>query len=156
MKRLLIVRSVSFSQLDINMPQIEKQFQGYQIDVLTNSSSVDTVKKYKCINKVYIYNFDGSFNKKNVVKEIKDQKFDVVIILVNNVSGLFFENVIHFGYSIKAEKYYICNMASELKKITRLNLISNDLLNISIKLIASVLTLPIVVIYYIKVCLKNG
>lgn len=155
MKRLLIIRSVSFSQLDINIQQIKKKFPDYQIDILTNYSGVDTAKKYTCINNVYIYNFDGNFNKKNIVKAIQDQKFDVIIILVNNVSGLFFENSISFGCSIKSEEYYICNIASDLKRITKLNLIKMNLLDTIIKICSCFLTVPIGISYIIVCFFKN-
>lgn len=143
MKKLLIVRSVNFLQLDINILKIKEQFPNYQIDILTNSKTADTAKKYECVTNVYPYNFSGSFDKKNIVKEIQDKEFDVIIILVNNVSGLFFENVIHFGYSIKAKEYYICNIVSELKKITKFDLIKNDLVNLVVKICSFILTIPI-------------
>lgn len=149
MKKLLIIRSVNFSQLDINIPQIKKQFLNYQINILTNSSSVNTIKKYKDINKIYIYNFEGNFNRKNVSKIMQNQKFDVIIILVNDVKGLFFENAIYAGCSIKAKEYYICNMASELKKITKSNLVKRSFLDIIIKICSCILTIPIGIVYII-------
>lgn len=147
MKKLLIVRSASFWQLDINLPQIKKQFSDYQLAILTHSSGVDKAKEYECISEIYEYKYNGSFNKKNVVKEIQNQKFDAVIILVTNLTGAFFENAIGYGCSIRAKEYYICNMVSELEKITKFNLFQRKFINLVIKICAGILTVPIGIIY---------
>ena len=58
---------------------------GAEIDYLTNSSYESLINKNKYLNKVHIYND----NFKSTLKNLKEQKYDYIIDLQNNL-GLFY------------------------------------------------------------------
>ncbi len=122
MKELLIIRSVSFQQLDLNLPDIIKQFPDYKISLLTHEHGVELAKKYSEISEIYVYEYTGSFDKKNKVKSLSNKHFDTVIIPVTNITGVGFLNVLKYGLSIKADRYCMCNVVSDITNLSKAKL----------------------------------
>lgn len=147
MKRLLIVRSVSFQQLDLNLPEIKKKFPEHEICLLTHPHGVELAKKYNDIDRVFTYDYKGPFQSRNKVADINGMDFDVVIVPVTNMSGSSFENVLQYGVSVKAQNYYMCNMLSEFTKLTKYGILFKRIKHTIFRGMAAVLTVPCLIIY---------
>lgn len=137
-KKLLIIRSASFQQLDKNLPEIIKQFPDYNISILTHEHGVEIAKKYSDIKNVYAYPYKESFRKK--VKAFKNKSFDCILIPVTNISGVGFFNVYFFSLSIRARKRVVCNLVSEFHDITPLKIYTMGFTNGLFSVLSGILT----------------
>ncbi|AAK80128.1 hypothetical protein BJV85_001710 [Clostridium acetobutylicum] len=140
MKKLLIVRSASFQQLDLNLKAIEKKYKDYEIDILTHEHGVKLAEKYNNIHNIYVYPYKESFKKGNKVKEIENIKFDVVIVPVTNISGAGFFNVFKYALSINSDKIIMCNVISEFKDRDRLSIYIMELSSFVFKILSGFFT----------------
>lgn len=145
MKELLIIRSASFQQLDLNLPEIKKKFPNYKISILTHEHGVKLAEKYEDIEQIYIYDYKDGFSIKRKVKKFQNKVFDALIVPVTNVSGAGFSNVFLFSLSIKAKKKYQCNVISEIKEYTNKNIIIGECRRFIYKIIAGVCTVGFVI-----------
>lgn len=157
MKELLVIRSVSFQQLDLNLLEIQKKFPGSRISLLTHEHGVKLAEKYNDIDQIYVYPYEGSFNKKYKVLELEGKSFDAIIIPVTNITGCSFLNVLAFGLGIKSKKYYMCNVISEIQEITRMKITMEKIRGNVYKILAAILTIPIVLasLVYLPFKLKS-
>lgn len=141
MKELLIIRSASFQQLDLNLPEIKKRFPNYTISILTHEHGVKLAEKYEDIKQIYVYPYKDGFSIKRKVKKFNNKMFDVLIVPVTNVSGTGFSNVFLFSLSVKAKKKYQCNVISEIKEYTDMKIMIGELVRLIYKIIAGICTL---------------
>ncbi|WP_238916543.1 hypothetical protein [Clostridium sp. YIM B02555] len=118
MKNILIIRSVSFQQLDLNLPAINEKYAPCNISLLTHEHGVKLAEKYSDIENIYVYPHKNGFNISNKVKELFDINFDVVVVPVTNINGGGFFNVLKFSKSINAKERVMCNVISEIKSFT--------------------------------------
>ena len=148
MKEILIIRSVSFQQLDKNLPIVKKRFPDHKISVLTHEHGAPLARKYKDVETVYIYPYRGGFQYKDRANEISGTIFDAVIIPVANITGAGFFNVLKFSLSIKTGRRMICNVTSEITEIKpaaiRLIGVKNGMFSALSMVLTSVLALPLV------------
>jgi hypothetical protein len=135
-KRALIIRSASFQQLDKNLPDIVSQLPAYTFDMLTHEHGIKLAQKYEMIDKVISYPYKDSFHYKNKVKELNDISYDVVIILVTNITGVGFWNVIRFAFTVSGKQYLQCNMQSELMSFSKKRILWRSIQLKSIKLVS--------------------
>ncbi|MDI3546989.1 MAG: hypothetical protein PWR10_641 [Halanaerobiales bacterium] len=140
MKKLLIIRSVSFQQLDKNIITIQEKYKDYNINLLTHEHGVKLAEKYKMIDKIHIYPYKGSFKFKNKVKELADEEFDLVIIPVTNITGAGFLNVLLYSLTLKTKKRVICNVVSDFKEISKTKIMLMGLQNIAMSFLSFILT----------------
>jgi len=115
MKNILIIRSVSFQQLDLNLSAIREKYSPCKISLLTHEHGVKLAEKYSEIEKVYVYPYKEGFNYKNKVDEMKDMKFDAVVVPVTNINGGGFFNVLKFSKSFNTKERVMCNVVSDIK-----------------------------------------
>lgn len=141
MKELLIIRSVSFQQLDLNIPEIKKKFPNHSISILTHEHGIKLAEKYEDIQKIYVYPYKDGFSIKRRVKEFINKTFDVLLIPITNISGAGFSNVFLFSLSIKAKRKYKCNVVSEIKEYTNIKVALEELFQLIYKLLAGVCTI---------------
>lgn len=146
MKKLLIIRSVSFQQLDLNLPEIKKRFPDYEISLLTHAHGVALAEKYQDIAKVYVYDYTGGFSVKNKVLDLEGKSFDALLVPVTNLTGCGFLNVLAFGTKIKSREYYMCNVVSEITKTGRAKVFWKRCLEGIQKVLAFLLAIPCAVI----------
>jgi hypothetical protein len=154
MKELLIIRSVSFQQLDLNLMEINKKFPDYKISLLTHEHGVKLAEKYSLIDNIYVYPYRGAFKSGNEVNELKDKVFDVLITPVTNISGSGFLNVLNYSRSIKSKSYYMCNLISDIEEYDKGRIISKKILNNLYILISGILSLPLLIISLIYLPFK--
>lgn len=141
MKELLIIRSASFQQLDLNLPEIRKRFPNYTISILTHEHGVKLAEKYEDIKKIYVYPYKDGFSIKRKMKKFFNKTFDAIIVPVTNISGTGFSNVFLFTLSIKAKRKYQCNVISEIKEYTNIEIIYKELIRLVYKIIAGICTI---------------
>ncbi len=153
MKRLLIIRSASIQQLDININQIKESFKGHEIFILTHPHTVEHCKKYSVKN-IIPYESKNDFNFKFIPKELKNEKFDSVIFLVSNISGKGYLNLILFSFLLTPKSVYYINIKSEIKKIYKLNLLFNLLKRILYLFLILILIFPFTTILLIVTILN--
>jgi len=118
-KKLLIIRSVSFQQLDHNLKAIKDKFPEHEIHLLTHEHGKKLAEKYKDIKQIWIYPYKEGFGYTRKCLDLKDEYFDVVIVPCTNLSGTGFINVFLFSLSIHAKERYKCNLISEIKAFSK-------------------------------------
>jgi hypothetical protein len=119
-EKVLIIRSVSFQQLDKSLPVILKQFNNSEFYILTHSHGIENCKKYNGIKEVIKYPSKKNFSAFKTGK-LNQEKFDNVVYLVSNVKGNGFLNVSLLAHRLAAESVYECNINSNIKKVSKLN-----------------------------------
>ena len=149
MKNILIIRSVSFQQLDLNLPVIKEKYSPCSISLLTHEHGLKLAEKYSDIDKIYTYPYKEGFNIKNTVSELKNTEFDAAIVPVTNITGSGFFNVLKFSKSIKCKECVMCNVVSEIKPFTMNNIywmeMKNNFMSIA-SIFATVMLSPIILI----------
>ncbi|WP_294182012.1 glycosyltransferase family 9 protein [uncultured Clostridium sp.] len=143
MKSILIIRSVSFQQLDLNLAAIKNKYPGYSIALLTHEHGVKLAQKYKDIDNIYIYPYKEGFKYGNKVKEIENKRFDIVIIPVTNISGVGFFNVLKYSKMVLADKRVLCNVVSDLREISDFQIYFMNVKSIVFKIISILLTVVV-------------
>lgn len=150
MKEILIIRSVSFQQLDLNLPAIKKAYPDCQISLLTHEHGVKLAKKYKDIANIYVYPYKSGFKKGNKVPDLADKKFEAVIVPATNLSGAGFDNVLAYAATISSQEIVLCSVTSKLQPITRQKIkalrIRNSLFQCFAVLLSAVVFVPVLIV----------
>lgn len=136
MKNILIIRSVSFQQLDLNLPAIKEKYAPCNISLLTHEHGVKLAEKYTEIKDIYVYPYKDGFNIANKVEEISNKNFDVVVVPVTNINGGGFFNVLKFSKSLNAKERVMCNVISEISPFTIGQVYCLEIRNFFMKLIS--------------------
>jgi len=142
MKEVLIIRSASVQQLDLNLPSVKNRFYGYQLSVLTHEHSVKAVEKYTDVGRVYIYHYKSGFRFWQKPSDLDLCRFDALIVQTANTSGNGYLNVLLFALAIRPKKIYICNPASEITEIKKSVILLRSILIFAFKLVSIVFLLP--------------
>lgn len=150
MKEVLIIRSVSFQQLDLNLAAIKKQYGDCRLSILTHEHGLLLTQKYQGVNQVYVYPFKGGFSYWRQAKELQKKVFDAVIIPVSNLSGAGFGNVLFFSLAIKCKSRVICNLISAFKPVASWQIIYRGILNevwsVLSLLLTAILAIPVLLV----------
>lgn len=152
MKNILIIRSVSFQQLDLNLSAIKVKYGECKISLLTHEHGVKLAEKYSDIEKIYVYPYKNGFNINDKVNELSNINFDVVVVPVTNINGGGFFNVLKFSKSLNAKERVICNVISDISLFTMANIYTLEIKSFVMKfisIIATVIISPIVLILLI-------
>ncbi|MBE6068686.1 MAG: glycosyltransferase family 9 protein [Clostridium lundense] len=157
MKELLIIRSVSFQQLDLNLSYIQRQYPNHKISLLTHEHGVKLAQKYKDIDSIYVYPYKEGFKYGNKVLDLENKNFDIVVVPVTNISGVGFFNVLRFSKMIKAKKRVMCNVVSDLKEISDFKIMPMELKNFLFRGVSFILTFifSIFMIIFLPLKLKS-
>jgi len=154
MKNILIIRSVSFQQLDLNLPAIKEKYGECKISLLTHEHGVKLAEKYSDIEKIYVYPYKDGFNIVNAVNELSNINFDVVVVPVTNINGGGFFNVLKFSKSINAKERAICNVISDISSFTMGDIYLLEIRSFLMKVISILATAIISPIVLIALLLK--
>jgi len=152
-KKVLIIRSVSFQQLDKNLPVILKSFNNSEFYILTHSHGIENCKKYRGIKEIIEYKSKKNFSpfKTNNLKK----KFDTVIYLVSNIAGYGFFNVSLLAHKLNTKEVFQCNINSELKKTSKYTITKKILSALFFIPITSLITLPLIPIVFLILLIRN-
>lgn len=149
--RLLIIRSASMQQLDKNLPEILRAFPDFEIDMLTHEHSVKLVEKYDVIKNVIVYQYTGSFDSK---QRVYVDTYDAVLVLVTNLSGSSFYNVLNFSLNINAKKRFICNLVSDIWEVTpsdiKIMKVKSNTMSVLSSIATAILFIPLILILPFK------
>ncbi len=147
-KKILIIRSVSFQQLDKNLTQVKETFPapGTTFYLLTHSHGIERAGKYGLFSEIIDYQSRKDFSFFHLPQRLKKEKFHAVIIPVTNRTGAGFLNVFATALRIKAEKIYCCTLASEIRQVPRKEIVSRLLKATFFSALAFILTLGSLVI----------
>ncbi len=118
-KKVLVIRSVSFQQLDKNLPRIMKRFPGSEFYLLTHTHGTNRAKKYAGLAGIIDYSSRKNFTFSHLPRECREAGFDAVVVPVTNQTGAGFLNVFLMALRVGAGEYYCCNMVSEIWKVPR-------------------------------------
>ena len=129
MTNILIVRSAPIQQLDASISKITQKFDSPDISILSHEHAIELLNKYECINKCITYPFKESFDISRKAKFDTGERFDHAIIMVGNLSGCGFQNVLFFTLSLPARKIWICNLIGEISQISRVGIILKSFRN---------------------------
>jgi len=140
MQKILIIRSAGFQQLDKNMPEIVRHFPDSRISLLTHEHGVQPAQKYRELNRIHVYPYAASFHPRRRVPELAGKSFDAVVVLVANLSGSGFLNVLRFALTIRAKRYYICNLVSEIREVRPADIRLRHTLNLGYIALAGCMT----------------
>lgn len=140
MEEILIIRSAGFQQLDKNLPEIVRRFPGHRISLLTHEHGVQLASKYADIHQVYVYPYVGGFQARHKVPEFRGKKFDKVIVLVTNITGAGFSNVMNYSLTVKAKNRFVCNLVSDFRETSVFNIRSTGVRNVIFAGLAGLLT----------------
>lgn len=146
-KQVLIIRSVSFQQLDKNVVHIRDAFPDSDLCLLTHSHGVDGAKKYELFSDIFDYETRKNFSFFHVPRRLKRKKFGAVVVPVTNKTGAGFLNVFLLALRLKTDKIYCCNLISEVWEVPRWKLAAQMLRSVFFSLVSSVLTLVSILIF---------
>ncbi len=116
-KRVLIIRSASFQQLDNNLASILEQFKDWELHLLTHEHGRRLAEKYKDFSAILVYPYLGPFQRNTAIPDLPSRKYDAVLVLVANLSGAGFANVFDFASSLGAAGLYQCNLVGEIRSL---------------------------------------
>jgi hypothetical protein len=150
-KKALIVRSVSFQQLDKNMKGITQRFPGYEFHLLTHSHGIDCAQGYASISEVIDYGSRKNFSLFHVPEVLKNLKkkeavYDVIIVPVTNKTGTGFLNVLLMAYRIRSGTIYICNLVSEIWEVPRAAILYRAFKSFLFSIISTLMTVPLTLV----------
>ena len=154
MKNILIIRSVSFQQLDLNLTAIKEKYAPCNISLLTHEHGVKLAEKYSEIEKIYVYKYKDGFNIANKSKELSEINFDVVVVPVTNINGGGFFNVLKFSKAINAKERVLCNVISDIRSFTMGDIYLLEIKSFLMKFIAILGTVIISPIVFIILLFK--
>ena len=150
MKKVLIVRSVSFQLLDKLFPKIKALFNTADFSILTHPHGVAIAQATKSYEQVISYNRMQNFTFWKPIPQELHRSFDVVVVPVSNLSSGGFCNVLLFSLKIKASARYTCNSVGQLRPITTKDIVLKWLNSILFKALALLFTfiigIPIVLL----------
>ena len=117
-KRVLIIRSVSFQQLDRNVVRVIEMFPGSDFCLLTHSHGVNRARKYGMLSDVFDYRSRKNFSFFFIPRWLKGERFDAVVVPVTNKTGAGFLNVFLLALRLKGlrppGRIYCCNLVSDI------------------------------------------
>jgi len=136
MFNILIVRSAPIQQLDASLSKIKQKFDNPDISILSHEHAIKLLNKYECINKCITYPFKESFDVSRKAKFDDGESFDHAIVMVGNLSGCGFQNVLFFALTLPVRKIWICNLIGEITQISRAGIILKSIRNQAFKFLA--------------------
>lgn len=126
-KTILIIRSVSFQQLDKNLTEIVKRFPTteYEYHLLTHGHGLAQAETYTVLTEAIDYDSRQNFSYFHIPPPLKHKNrhttppYEAIIVPVTNKTGVGFLNVLTMVLRIPSHTIYICNLVSEIQEISR-------------------------------------
>lgn len=147
-EKVLIIRSVSFQQLDQNLAAIVKEFppESFQLHLLTHRHGMERAQTYDALSNIIDYEHRGNFTLFHLPSTLKKTGYDTVIVPVTNKTGLGFLNVLALAFRIRSMRIMVCNMVSELRQVSRASILLRGVKAVLFSLIAGLGTLVVGVV----------
>jgi len=145
LKRILIIRSVSYQQLDKNLNALVALFPGAEYSLLTHSHGLEQARTYQVLSQIIDYGSRKNFSLFHLPRSLhkgEGNYYDLVVVPVTNLSGVGFFNVFLMALRIDSRHIYICNMRSEIWEVPRRRLWWKGVKAAIFSLLAGVLVMP--------------
>jgi hypothetical protein len=157
MTNILIVRSAPIQQLDANISKIKQKFNSPSVSILSHEHGIELLKKYECLNTCITYPYKESFDISRKAKFDNGARFDHGVVMVGNLTGCGFQNVLFFALSLPVRKIWSCNLIGEFTPISRAGIILKCIRNQAFKFLAllSTAVFSIVAFPFLFCFLKN-
>jgi hypothetical protein len=163
-KNILIVRSVSFQQLDKNLTEIVKRFPAadFQFHLLTHGHGLPQAETYTVLTELIDYQSRQNFSFFHVPEGLKKNRanmgapYEAIIVPMTNKTGVGFLNVLVMTLRIPTHTIYICNLVSEIQEITKRAILKQMVRSFFFSIWAGVLVLPLAVMILPFICLFLG
>jgi hypothetical protein len=131
LKNILIIRSVSFQQLDQNLAALVKSFPPaeHEFHLLTHGHGMERARTYDALSVIIDYQSRKNFSVFHIPPSLskrtlkKGESYEAIIVPVTNKTGLGFLNVLAMTLRIPSKTIYICNMVSELLGTPRIGIV---------------------------------
>ena len=156
MTNILIVRSAPIQQLDASLSKIKQKFDNPSISILSHEHAIELLNKYECIDKCITYPYKESFDVRRRAKLDAGERFNHAIVIVGNLTGCGFQNVLFFALSLPVRKIWICNLRGEITLTSRAGIILKSFRNQLFKFLAllstavfGIVTFP-VLLFFLK------
>ena len=137
---ILIVRSAPIQQLDANISKIKQKFNSPSVSILSHEHGIELLNKYECLDKCISYPYKESFDISRKAKFDNGERFDHGVVMVGNLTGCGFQNVLFFALTLPVRKIWICNLIGEVTPISRAGIILKSIRNQIFKFAAFLLT----------------
>ena len=118
MKKLLVIRSVSFQQLDLQSENLGKRFVGYESHLLTHPHGADIAGTLNGFDEVITYQKSGNFSFWHYDRKSIAKNYDAVVIPICNKAVFGYLNVIFFSLRIATSARYICDGHGNINKLS--------------------------------------
>lgn len=156
-KKILIIRSVSFQQLDKNLGPLKEMFAAPDtiFYLLTHAHGIERAGQYGLFTEIIDYETRKNFSFFHMPRRLKEEIFEAVIVPVTNKSGAGFLNVFLAVLRMKTKSIYGCTPASDIWVISRPQIFSRLLKATFFSAIAfvftlgSLLILPFMILYFL-------
>lgn len=151
-KKVLIIRSVSFQQLDKNLEKIEEQFPvsggEWECHLLTHDHGTRRAASYKAITQIIAYGSRRNFTFFHLPLCLRKSRknYEAIIVPVTNKTGAGFLNVLAMTLRIPSASIYICNLTSDIWKVSRKKIVFQVVKSALFSLLSVVLVLPLVIL----------
>ncbi len=143
MPRVLILRSVSLQQLDVNLPAIASAFPGAAFDLLTHPHAVAECRKFTGIDRVIPLDSPAPFSPLRLPAGLRRERYAAVVVPVANCSGAGFLNVFLAAWATGAGAVYRCDVASAVERMPRWSLALRALAAVGFPAAALALMVPL-------------
>jgi len=163
-KKILIIRSVSFQQLDKNMEAIDRMFPSskgeWEYHLLTHSHGIPRARSYKALAKCIDYDSSRNFTffhipdcfkkeRENLKNKKKHKiKYKGIFVPVTNNSGTGFLNVLMMCLRIPANDIYVCNLNSKIWRIPKKRIIFQAFKSFLLSIISLLLIFPLIFLFF--------
>lgn len=122
----LLVRSTSLQHTALVLDKLKIRFQTIRLDILTHTHAVESLKSLTGVREIIKFPYKGSFGGSRLYtgslsKILINKKYDLVVVPVENISGIGYENVIAMAAGIRPLKIAVCNKAGEISVMSRLD-----------------------------------
>ncbi|MBM7866714.1 hypothetical protein GTO89_08155 [Heliobacterium gestii] len=150
-KWCLLIRAVSFQQIDKIVPALVQEYPGMKLAILTHAHGRDMAAGYGEVDEVLVYPEVGSFDPAKVPEAVRSRRWDTVVAPVANVSGSGFYNVLRFSLAIPARQHVQINLPGQLSPLTSAGLMAtgarNGAFTLLAALAAALLWLPWLIVF---------
>jgi hypothetical protein len=118
-KKILIIRSVSFQQLDRVINKIQNEFKDFDIEILAHAFNLPRLLKYKQVKRVITYEETCDFSARMIPAKLHKKNYHTIIVPFSNSSGAGFLNVIELALKLKSKQIFSCNLHLEISRLNR-------------------------------------
>lgn len=121
--KILLIRSVSFQQMDRQWEAWQKRFSGAEWYILTHAHGEVVAGRYEGVQRVFVYPWKSPFCWYRPAPCLQGESFDCVVVPFSNTSGAGFGNVMLFALTVRAKRRLSCNLSGQWREWRRFDIL---------------------------------